>query len=257
MCLILFAWRANARYELVLAANRDEFHDRPAAPAGFWPDAPDILAGRDLEAGGTWLGITRSRRFAALTNYRDPAHQLPQAPSRGLLINRFLTGNAPPADYLEQLQKTAHRYNGFNLLVATTDELGYMSNQGDAPQLLPPGIYGLANARLDSPCDKVQRSKRRLAGLLDAGDVNDTSLMRLLGDRDKGPPGEVDASRLPFATAHATTAPFIVMPEFGTRCSTLVSASARGSWRFLERRFDPAGINAGESTFSFAAGEDP
>ena len=255
MCLIVLAFRSDPQLPLVVAANRDEFHARPTQPAHWWPDRPDIVGGRDLLAGGSWLALHRQGRFAAVTNFRDAEPKRGHLESRGNLVTGFLQGNLAPGDYLESIG--GGNYNGFNLLVATTDELGYMSNQGDAPQLLPPGIYGLANARLDSPCDKVQRSKRRLAGLLDAGDVNDTSLMRLLGDRDKGPPGEVDASRLPFATAHATTAPFIVMPEFGTRCSTLVSASARGSWRFLERRFDPAGINAGESTFSFAAGEDP
>ena len=254
MCLIVLAFRSDPQLPLVVAANRDEFHARPTQPAGWWPDQPDILGGRDLLAGGSWLALHRGGRFAAVTNFRDAEPKRGKLKSRGNLVTGFLQGGQAPGDYLESIRGSD--YNGFNLFVATSGELGYMSNQGDAPQLLPPGVYGLANARLDSPCDKVQRSKQRLAGLLDAGNVNDTSLMRLLGDRDKGPRAEVDASRLPFTTAHATTAPFIVLPEFGTRCSTLVSADAKGSWRFLERRFDPAGRNAGESLFSFAAGED-
>ena len=254
MCLIVLAFRSDPRLPLVVAANRDEFHARPTQPAGWWSDQPDILGGRDLLAGGSWLALHRDGRFAAVTNFRDAEPKRGNLESRGKLVTSFLQGGLAPGDYLDTIR--GDDYSGFNLLVATTSELGYMSNQGDAPRLLPPGVYGLANARLDSPCDKVQRSKQRLAGLLDAGDVNDTSLMRLLGDRKKGPPGEVDASRLPFATAHATTAPFIVMPEFGTRCSTLVSADANGTWRFIERRFDPAGSNVGESVSSFAAGEN-
>ena len=254
MCLIALAFRRDPRLPLVVAANRDEFHARPTQPAGWWPDHPDILGGRDLLAGGSWLALHRDGRFAAVTNFRDAEPKRGDLKSRGDLVTGFLQGAHSPGDYLDSIRGSD--YNGFNLLVASTDELGYMSNQGDAPRLLPPGIYGLANARLDSPCDKVQRSKQRLTRLLDADDVNDTSLMRLLGDRVKGPRAEVDASRLPFATAHATTAPFIVMPEFATRCSTLVSADANRTWRFLERRFDPDGSNLGESRFSFVAGKD-
>ena len=253
MCLIVLAFRSDPQLPLVVAANRDEFHARPTQAAGWWPDQRDILGGRDLLAGGSWLALHRNGRFAAVTNFRDAEPKQGTFRSRGDLVAGFLQGDLSPGDYLDSIR--GKDYNGFNLLVASVDELGYMSNQGGAPQLLPPGIYGLANARLDSPCDKVQRSKQRLADLIRNDDVNDTSLMRLLGDREKGPPGEVDASRLPFATAHATTAPFIVMPEFGTRCSTLVSADSKGTWRFLERRFDPAGVNAGESPFSFAAGK--
>ncbi len=254
MCLIVLAHRSDSRFPLVVAANRDEFHERPTQPAGWWADEPDLLGGRDLLAGGSWLALHSEGRFAAVTNVRDAEPKRGNLKSRGNLVTGFLLSGLAPCDYLESIR--GGEYNGFNLLVATIDELGYMSNQGDEPRLLPPGVYGLANARLDSPCDKVQRSKRRLAGLLEDDNVNDTSLMRLLGDRDKGPRSEVDASRLPFATAHATTAPFIVMPEFGTRCSTLVTADSNGAWRFFERRFDPSGKNAGESVSSFAAGED-
>ena len=117
MCLILFAYRTHPRHELVLAANRDEFYTRPTAPMDFWDDAPELLAGRDLEAGGTWLGVTRGGRFAAITNYRDPRKVLPDAPSRGALVSEFLTGQESARDYLDGLAPWADQYNGFNLIL--------------------------------------------------------------------------------------------------------------------------------------------
>src|SRR5215510_14082640 len=128
MCLILFAYRAHPAYRLVVAANRDEWFSRPTAPAAFWPDAPDVFAGRDLEQRGTWLGVSRGGRFAALTNYRDPASNRPDAPSRGALVSAFLRSQVPPIQYLERLSDESARYNGFSLLVGDLDSLAYYSN---------------------------------------------------------------------------------------------------------------------------------
>ena len=235
MCLIALAHRCDAEWPLVVAANRDEFHERPAQAAGWWTDRPDVLGGRDLLAGGSWLAVHRQGRFAAVTNYRDAEPRQAELNSRGELVAGFLETGMPPMDYLATIDGS--RYNGFNLLVWAVGELAYLSNQGDAATRLGPGIYGLANARLDSDCDKVSRSKARLRQLLDNGDINDAALLELLGDRATAPPGDADAHRLPRKTARAITAPFIVMPEFGTRCSTLVTVSSAGEWRFVERRF--------------------
>lgn len=254
MCLIVLAYRQHPDLPLIVAANRDEFHARPTQPAGWWADRPDLLGGRDLLAGGSWLALHRRGRFAAVTNYRDVEPKHGRLRSRGELVTGFLASLKTPTDYLAAIKGS--RYDGFNLLVADADELAYLSNQGGAPQRLVPGVYGLANARLDSPCDKVRRSKERLQQLLDSDAVNDTELLRLLGDREKAPPDEIQSTRLPFATAHAASAPFIVLPEFGTRCSTLVTKDRSGHWHFLERRFDPQGRNAGDSVFSFRAAED-
>ena len=254
MCLIVLAHQRHPDFPLIVAGNRDEFHSRPTQAANWWPDRPDILGGRDLLAGGTWLALHRGGRFAAVTNYRDVEPKQGKLKSRGELVVGFLESAAAPLDYLQTIDGSS--YDGFNLIVAGVDVLAYMSNQGDAPRCLGPGIYGLSNARLDSPCDKVRRSKKRLEHLLDSDGINDTELMRLLGDRDRGPREEIDATRLSFAVAHATSAPFIVMPEFGTRCSTLVTASRRGDWRFLERRFDPDGNSIGDTVMSFSATED-
>ena len=177
-----------------------------------------------------------------------------QRRSRGELVTGFLDADLPPIDYLAAIDGS--RYDGFNLLAWADGELAYLSNQGDAPRRLAPGVYGLANARLDSACDKVRRSKRQLRRLLDDRTVDDAALLGLLADRRTGPASEVDATRLPSEIARAASAPFIVMPEFGTRCSTLVTVNGAGEWHFLERRFDADGIGTGETVASFGAAED-
>lgn len=253
MCLIVLAFRQRPDMPLIVAANRDEFHARPTRPAGWWADRPDVLGGRDLLAGGSWLALHRRGRFAAVTNYRDVEPKHGARRSRGELVTGFLDGQLAPEDYLGTIDGS--QFDGFNLLVADSDGLAYLSNQGGPPRCLDPGVYGLANARLDSPCDKVRRSKQRLQQLLDNDAINDTELMRLLADRNRAPLDEVDTSRLPIATAHAASAPFIVMSEFGTRCSTLVTADRSGTWRFVERRFDARGRNTGQTTVSFSMTE--
>lgn len=158
MCLILLAWRVHERYPLVVAANRDEFHGRPAARAAFWDDKPEVLAGRDLQAGGTWMGISRTGRFAAVTNYRGGTE--PGAPeSRGALVTRYLDGAAVPA-----LAEHKSAFSGFNLLASDGEELWWLSNRDGAPRRLEPGWYGLGNLLLDSP--DVEPHKRRFRDCL-------------------------------------------------------------------------------------------
>ena len=168
MCLILFAWQAHPDYPLVVAANRDEWRERPAAPATWWDDAPDILAGRDLEAGGTWLGVTRSGRFAAITNFRDPADRRSTAPSRGQLVADFLRGDDSPRNYLEALSPKAARYNGFNLLLADEKSMCYFGSREGEIIDVPPGIHGLSNHLLDEPWPKVEKAKSALGAILGA-----------------------------------------------------------------------------------------
>lgn len=251
MCLVVVAFRVDADYPLIVAGNRDEFHARPARDAAWWPDEPDVLGGRDLQAGGTWLGLHRAGRFATVTNYRDADQPSARLRSRGELVSGFLTSALSPAEYLQTI--AADDYAGFNLLVSDTQTLAYLSNRGGGLRELPAGVYGLSNATLDSPWEKVERSKSLLQRLVAAGSSNETELMRLLADRQKGPASEVRSDRLPFATAHAITAPFIVLPDYGTRCSTVVRAAAAGNWTFLERRFDAAGKRRGESSYAFSS----
>ena len=252
MCLVVLAFGIDPEYPLIVAGNRDEFHDRPTRDAGWWPDKPDLLGGRDLQAGGTWLGLHRSGRFATVTNFRDADQPNPRLRSRGELVTAFLESNLRPAEFLQTIEADA--YAGFNLIVSDTRGLAYLSNRGGGLVELQPGVYGLSNATLDTPWEKVERSKSLLRRLVETDSANETELMRLLDDRKKGPASEVRSERLPFATAHAITAPFIVMPEYGTRCSTVVRAIRDGSWTFLERRFDAAGKRMGESRYTVSTG---
>ena len=248
MCLIVLSLGQHPDYPLVLAANRDEFHARPTKEANWWPDKPDILGGRDLQAGGTWLALHRDGRFATVTNFRDAVPPSPKFLSRGHLVTGFLESRLAPGDYLDTIRESA--YAGFNLIVGTADEVAYLSNREEGSRTLEPGTYGLSNALLDGTWHKVESRKQRFAELLDAGDVNETSLMRLMDNRHKAPVSEVKAGELDFDTAHAITAPFIVTPGYGTRCTTILLADNKGNWRFTERRFNPAGQKAGESNFS-------
>jgi uncharacterized protein with NRDE domain len=249
MCLILVAFKTVPDYPLLIAANRDEFHARPAQKADWWPDDANMLGGRDLQAGGTWLAVHRSGKFAAVTNYRDADASKRSKRSRGHLVSEFLQGTHGPREYIQTLK--GEDFAGFNLLLSDGQTLAYLSNRGAQSGELPPGLYGLSNATLDTPWEKVERSRGRLQALIDNGTVNESSLLRVLADQQKGPVDEVDSSRLPFATAHAITAPFIVLPEYGTRCSTVVLADQHGKWSLTERRFAADGSKSGESRYSF------
>jgi uncharacterized protein with NRDE domain len=249
MCLILVAFKTVQDYPLLIAANRDEFHARPAQKADWWPDDADILGGRDLQAGGTWLAVHRSGKFAAVTNYRDADASKRSKRSRGLLASDFLQGTLGPSEYIETLR--GDDFAGFNLLLSDGHTLAYLSNRSATSGELSPGVYGLSNATLDTPWEKVERSRNRLQELIDSNKVNESSLLRILADPQKGPVGEVQSSRLPFATAHAITAPFIVLPEYGTRCSTVVLVDQYARWSLTERRFAADGSKSGESRYSF------
>ena len=249
MCLLAMAVAAHPRFPLIVAANRDEFHGRPTQDAHWWPDQPDILGGRDLEAGGSWLAVHRSGRFAAVTNFRDADHRPARLLSRGQLIVDFLQSTAAPIDFLRTVDGDA--YAGFNLLVADRQAVAYLSNRGGGLRRLDGGIYGLSNATLDTPWHKLRLTRDRLQQVVDADVVNASNLMRMLDDRQRAPAAEIDDPAFEFATAHALSAPFIVLPDYGTRCSTVVTIDNRGKVSFAERRFDAGGARTGESQFSF------
>lgn len=250
MCLVVLAWRVHPDYRLLLAANRDEFHARPAAPLGWWDDEPSLLAGRDLEAGGSWLAAARHGRFATVTNYRETSRAMPGALSRGSLVTGFVLDDRSPLAWLRALD--GGRYAGFSLLVATLDSLAYASNRGDPPRELRPGIYGLSNASLDTPWHKVERSKARLARLLERRDTETEALFSLLADRETTDAENAGNDGLPPPLARAVTAPFIVAEAFGTRCSTLLAVTHDGEVDMEERRYDSAGEETGRSRHAFA-----
>jgi uncharacterized protein with NRDE domain len=249
MCLIALAWRVHPDYPLIVAANRDEFHQRPADPLHWWPDQPNIAAGRDLLAGGTWLGVSRNGRFATVTNYREDLRVQAGDRSRGTLVTDFLGGSDAPLAHVSAIEGDC--FAGFNLLTARPDALAYSSNRGDAPRLLQPGIYGLSNAALDTPWWKVERSKKRLRTLLDDYRVTVPALFELLADREPAKTPDVPGNVLPPDIARAVSAPFIVSAEYGTRCSTVMLLDASGNIALHERRFDVTGRATGESALDF------
>jgi uncharacterized protein with NRDE domain len=228
MCLIALAYKAHPRYPLVFAANRDEFLTRPAAPASWWPDAPNLLAGRDLQAGGTWMGITRGGRFAAITNHRDLHRPQHQGPSRGLLVRTALDGTLDTG--------TTAPYAGFNLLYGTVYALRYHNNVEPADAPLLPGVHGLSNAFLDTPWPKVERAKSGLQQLLDTDDDHLLDgLFALLQDATPATDTDLPDTGLPLDMERAVSSIFIHSPGYGTRCSTVVLVDADGQVYFEER----------------------
>lgn len=260
MCLIVLAWKASPRVRLALAANRDEFFARETASAGWWADAPDVFGGRDLRAGGTWLGVTRTGRFAALTNFRDvTAPPKNAAPSRGGLVADFLRRKEGPAAYLARLSRHADSFEGFNLLVSDGRDLFSFSNVEGEPMALAPGVYGLSNHLLETPWPKVVAARHRLAAAVAAETVPqelEASLLDLLRNRAVAPDGALPDTGLPLAWERALSAAFVVLPEYGTRASTSVVV-ADGEVRFVERRFGPGGAFLGETRERFALSATP
>lgn len=243
MCLILFAHRRHPRYALVLAANRDEFYRRPSEPVHFWPDAPNILAGRDRLAGGTWLGLNRSGRLAALTNYRDPAAHRPDAPSRGALVSDFLRGEHSASDYLDDLATRSGQFNGFNLLVGEPGGLYYHSNHTDStPRRLEPGLYGLSNALLGTPWPKVEHGRQRLAEALALdGAALVERLLALLADDRRPSDDALPDTGIGLERERALAPIFIATPDYGTRSSSVVLIDHHGRAELTERSYDDGG----------------
>ena len=234
MCLILLAQGAHPDYLLVVAANRDEYYERPTAKAAFWQDHPHILAGRDLECMGTWLGITRAGRFAALTNFRDPRERKTDAPSRGQLVSNFLVSEQEPREYLEEVAKLAPRYNGFNLLAGDINGVFYFSSRAGSVQKLSPGVHGLSNHLLDTPWPKVARGKQRLQAAL-ADTPSAEALLDLLHDREPAAEGELPDTGIGAELERVLSPALIVSPQYGTRASTAVLFGRDGGVSFSER----------------------
>jgi len=264
MCLIVFAWQLNPAFPLIVVANRDEFHQRATAPSGFWLEHPDVLAGRDLVAGGTWMGVTRQGRFAAITNYRDPNLTRPAARSRGELPLAFLTGSDTPADFFRGVADTAEDYAGFNLLAGAGDQLWYFSNSTRAqrPQALAPGLYGLSNARLNTPWPKLELARSRLAPLLDSPKLTHDALRQAVSDRRLADKDDLHPLGLRDAMDRQLSAQFIVTREYGTRSTTSFwlqhtanTEDLMASWEELS--FDPIGHEAGRQTVTFSCAALP
>ncbi len=245
MCLILLGYKTSKTLPLVLAANRDEFLTRPAAPMDFWKESPAVLAGKDLEQGGTWLGVHTRGRFAALTNFRDPRSIQPKAPSRGRIITRFLESRDPARGFLEDLDKESHIYNGFNLLagqiLSTTIDLCWYSNRTRKILRIPPGIHGLSNHLLDTEWPKVARGKAMMKKVLGAGSRGkelEEDLFSLLSDRTRPPDSALPDTGVGLEWERILSPVFIKSPEYGTRVSTLIIFDRDGKIRVSERSHD-------------------
>ena len=251
MCLIFFAHQAHPRFPLIVAANRDENYVRATAAAGFWDDGSGILAGRDLEAGGTWLGMTRHGRFAALTNFRQPGSVLSAAPSRGALVSNYLHANGSPLAYTGRLVPDAAAYNGFNLLIGDLDDLVWYSNRGDVPRLLPPGVYGLSNHLLDTPWPKVEAGKALFRDALAAPEPNLEALYELLASRALPPAESLPDTGVGREREQVLAPAFILSDSYGTRSSTVISRDLNGHVIFSERTFAADGSPNATVAFEF------
>ncbi len=237
MCLIALAYKHHPDYPLIVAANRDEVRDRPAAPAAWWTDRPEIFAGRDLLACGTWMGITRQGRFAAVTNHRDlhaPVRPPVPGASRGALVTQALLGGIDP--------RATGSYAGFNLVHGPLQALRYHNNVQPADAPLPPGIHGLSNAFLNTPWPKVQRAVQALADAIDPRAMPDVDeLFHLLNDAEPAPDQALPDTGLPIDLERAASSVFIAGDHYGTRCSTVLLVDADGHVHFEERTTGHAG----------------
>lgn len=225
MCLITFQWQPNSERKLILSANRDEFAQRPALPLHEWKDHDGVFAGKDIQQGGSWLGVHKNGRFAALTNHRDFRIKDPKNPiSRGRLVLDFLIDSMPPLDYLKQLEQTAHEYAGFNLIVADTNSMAYFSNRsGFAPKKLKPGVYGLSNGLLDTPWPKLSSATRKLNNWLNTpahGQPPMQGLAGLLSSTEYANDTDLPETGITLEQERILSSEKIITPHYGTRCST-------------------------------------
>ena len=250
MCLILIAWQGHAKHRCVIAANRDELHSRPTAAAQWWTSHPSILAGRDLSAGGTWLGITRTGRFAALTNYRGAAQRRMGTPSRGTLVTSILTSAESTAQILKYLRRVSADYNGFNLLFSDGENLAVYESMRGVGRELGPGIYGLSNDLLDTPWPKVQTAKTRLSQAL-LNLQNADAVLALLRDDEVAPDDQLPRTGVSVEWERLLSSAFVRAPDYGTRCSTVVRIDERRRACFDEWTWDAAGEQTGTVSLQF------
>jgi uncharacterized protein with NRDE domain len=253
LCLIVLAWKARADLPLAVAANRDEWRERPTQAAHWWPDHPGLLAGRDLEAGGTWMGITRGGRFAAVTNFRDPSDKRSTARSRGGLVSEFLLGHDTPESYLSRLAPRAGDYNGFNLIVGDGASLWYFGSREGEARVIEPGIHGLSNHLLNEPWPKVVRGRAAMQEALREGDPA-PKLFAMLSDRGGAPDESLPDTGVGIAWERRLAAALITGPDYGTRSSTVLSVNVEGAVHFEEHTLgtDGAVPNQGRTLISFS-----
>ena len=240
MCLILFSYKNHPRYRLILAANRDEFYDRPTRPLDFWPENPAILAGRDQKSLGTWLGVNRNGRIAAITNFRNLAALKKNGPTRGGLVRDFLESDFPPREYLDKVKEKASEYSGFNLLVGDGDGLVYFSNMDNTLREVEPGCHGLSNAFLDTPWPKVERGKQAFSTLVqNRGDMGPDDFFNLLADRRRPEDRDLPDTGVGLELERVLSPLFIESPGYGTRSSAVILVDYDRRVTFAEQTHEP------------------
>jgi uncharacterized protein with NRDE domain len=238
MCLILFSYNNHPEYRLIVVANRDEFYSRPTAPAAYWKDDSNIVGGRDLEKMGTWMGITKKGRFAAITNYRDPSFEMKNAKSRGELVSNYLGGNDSPMEYLNKAKYESDLYNGFNLLVGDLSSLLYFSNRNNEIVEVSQGVHGLSNHILDTPWPKVKKGKNALKKNIENEKIlNPNALLELLADSDQANESELPNTGVGLERERVLSPLFIKGLDYGTRSSTVLLIDHNNCVTFVERFF--------------------
>jgi len=252
MCLIVFAYKSHPKYKFIFAANRDEFYDRPTDQADYWKDNTELLAGKDLQAGGTWMGITKQGRFAAVTNYRDLKNIKEDAPSRGMLTLDFLNDNISAEKYYENIKSSLQDYNGLNLLLGSVDELFYFSTHINGIKKLEAGIYGLSNATLNTDWPKVKKSKDVLSVLLKNDEIHPWELLSILNDTRKAREDDLPDTGVGMEWEKILSSIFIQSPKYGTRCSTAVVVDIDNNFRLAEKTFFGNQGAFSNKDFSFA-----
>lgn len=252
MCLIFISLNQHPSYPLLVAGNRDEFYNRPTQPADYWPDYPYVLGGRDLEAGGTWLGVTRSGRIAMLTNYRDPDNIDPAAPTRGRLVADYLEGNMEASAYLHAINDSGIRYNGFNLLAGTANALYYYSNYERIVKKLEPGLYGISNHLLDTPWPKVVKGKQKIGPAFSRATPDVAEIFDLLYDDVTAPTEHLPTTGLSLDRERALSSMFIKTGNYGSRCSTVITVDRDRNWLFSERTYHPGTFSHEDHTYRFS-----
>ena len=254
MCLLLFSYDPEAEQQLVVLANRDEFYSRDALQANFWSDHPEIIAGRDVVAGGTWLGVNTNGRFAAVTNFREPGKINPDALSRGDLTTSFLTGHQSTTEYLNSVSIKADSYNGFNLIVFETGRLGYFSNRTlGGPRILSRGLYGVSNHLLDTACPKVEMGKRKCQLKLEECPVPDSSFLDIMENVSQALDHELPDTGVGLERERVFSSMCVVSPDYGTRCITSVNINRNGSIRLMERTLHPHDLSPDTVVFDIRA----
>lgn len=256
MCLILISYDMHPEYRLILAANRDEYYNRPTRPLGFWNTNPDILAGKDLRGKGTWLGVTKSGRLSAITNYRDPLSLKDNAPSRGKLLTDFLKGTTTPKENMEHIKRVGHKYNGFNLIAGDISDLYYYSNMEQLVKKIEPGLYGVSNHLLDTPWPKVEKAKALFENIVTVNsNIDPEALFIVLEDNTVPADDQLPDTGVGINWERRLSSIFIKSKTYGTRSSSIILYDRKGHITFIERTFIPSegkNLKYNTKTFQFA-----